>query len=75
LSGPRHWKDFISQIFPSKFFQQKCGAFSAKWNYLPGSAGQYFPFARQILPVAFAARQTSPGPFFRGSANSMFKRI
>jgi hypothetical protein len=49
--------------------------FFAKWNYLPGAAGQKLPLARQILPVASADRQTPPGGFFLTGAKSMFKRI
>jgi len=68
-------KEFVQQVSSCKIFQQNRGLFSAKWNYLPGAARQELPFARQILPVAAADRQTSPGAFFCGQAKSMFKRI
>jgi hypothetical protein len=68
-------KEFVQQISSHKIFQQKRGLFFSKWNYLPGATRQELPFARQILPVAAADRQTWPGAFFLGLAKSMFKRI
>jgi hypothetical protein len=68
-------KGFAKQVSSRKIFQQKRGLFFSKWNYLPGGARQELPFARQILPVAAADRQTWPDAFLLASAKSMFKRI
>jgi hypothetical protein len=68
-------KDFAKHVSSREIFQQKHGLFSAKWNYLPGLAGQNFPLSRQNLPLTSADRQTQPSAFFLASAKSMFKRF